>query len=54
MFWKNIIKTLYKRTMSEYKIPSLLLYFDANSSGLASVHKEEGKEDVCYKNYSEV
>ena len=43
IFWKNNIKTLNKRLIKEYKIPSLLVYSDASNSGLASVYKEKGK-----------
>ena len=42
-FWKSNIKTINKRLIKEYKIPSLLVYSDASNSGLASVYKEKGK-----------
>ena len=39
--------------MKEYKIPSLLVYFDASNSGLASVYKEKGKANIYCKNFSD-
>ena len=49
---KNNIKIINKRFIKEYKIPSLLVYSDASNSGLASVYKEKGKGNICYKSFS--
>ena len=53
IFWKNNIKIINKRFIKEYKIPSLLVYSDASNSGLASVYKQKGKPNVCYKSFSD-
>ena len=53
IFWKNNIKIINKRFIKEYKIPSLLVYSDASNSGLASVYKEKGKANICYKSFSD-
>ena len=53
IFWKNNIKIINKRFIKEYKIPSLLVYSDARNSGLASVYKEKGKANICYKSFSD-
>ena len=53
IFGKNNIKIIKKRFIKEYKIPSLLVYSDASNSGLASVYKEKGKANICYKSFSD-
>ena len=53
IFLKNNIKISNKRLIKEYKIPLLLVYFDASNSGLASVYKEKAKANVCYKSFSD-
>ena len=53
IFWKNNIKIINKRFIKEYKIPSLLVYSDASNSGLASVYREKGKANICYKSFSD-
>ena len=50
--WKNNIKKLNKRVISDYDVPSIIFYSDASSSGLASIYKDKGKEKICYKNFS--
>ena len=51
IFWKNKIKTSHKRFIKEHKIPPSLVYSDASNSGLASVYKEKGKPNSCYKSF---
>ena len=31
----------------------ILVYSDASNSGLASVYKEKGKANICYKSFSD-
>ena len=46
---RNRIKN--KRVIKEYKIPPFLVYCNASRSGLASVYKEKGKANICYKSW---
>ena len=52
--WKNNIKIINKIVVTKkHKIPSLLFYSEGSNSDLASVYKEKGKADVCYKSFSD-
>ena len=42
---------LLTKVTKEYKITSLV-YFGASNTGLASVYKEKGKANICYKSFS--
>ena len=49
IFWKNNVKIINKRFIKEHKIPSSL----TQVTSLASVYKEKGKPNICYKRFSD-
>ena len=51
-FWKTNIKKLNKRVINDYDVSSIIVYFDASSSGLASIYKDKGKDKIFYKTFS--
>ena len=46
LFWK-LSKSLYG-----HENPHLFIYSDASNTGLASVYKENGKLNMCKKNFN--
>ena len=52
LFWKFNITKLNKKSLYRYEISHLFIYSDANNTGLASVYKENGKSNMCQKNFN--
>ena len=54
LFWKSNTKKLNKRVINNYDVPSITVYSDASSSGLASIYKDKdkGKDEICCKSFS--
>ena len=51
LFWKINIKKLNKRAINDYDVPSITVYSNTSSSGLASICKDKGEDKICYKNF---
>ena len=51
LFWKFNIRKLNNKSLYGHEIPHLFIYSDASNTGLASVYKENGKLNMCKKNF---
>ena len=52
LYWKFIITKLNNKSLYGHEIPHLFIYSDASNTGLASVYKENGKLNMCKKNFN--
>ena len=52
LFWKFNITKLNNKSLYGYEIPHLFIYSDASNTGPASVYKENGKLNMCKKNFN--
>ena len=52
LFWKFNIRKLNNKSLYRHEIPHLFIYADASNTGLASVYKENGKLNMCWKNFN--
>ena len=51
LFWKFNIRKLNNKSFYRNEIPNLFIYSDASNTALASVYKENGKLNMCNKNF---
>ena len=52
LFWTFKIKKLNNKSLYRHEIPQLFIYSDPSSTGLALVYKENGKLNMCKKNFN--
>ena len=52
LYWKFTITKLNNKSLYGHEIPHLFIYSDASNTGLASVYKENGKLNMCKKNFN--
>ena len=52
LFWKFNMRKLNNKSLYRHETPHLFIYSDASNTGLALVYKENGKLNMCKKNFN--
>ena len=52
LIWKFNIKQSNNKSLSGHETPHLFIYSDESNTGLASVYEENGKLNMCKKNFN--